>query len=65
MLPVSTPGEVLYKETGLLEPDTIIKRNRILMENRIRKGETEITKKRIEMDQKGGWKEKKRTLKKK
>ena len=38
MVPISTSREVLYIETGLLEPETIIRRNRLLMENRIKKG---------------------------
>ena len=57
MIPISTPREVLYIETGLLEPETTIKRNRILMQYRISKGDTQITKQICEMEQKGGWKE--------
>ena len=56
MVPISTPREVLYIETGLLEPETTIRRNRILMQNRINKGDTQITKRISEMEQKGGWK---------
>ena len=57
MVPTSTPREALYIETGLLDPDTLIKRNRVMMQDRIRKGETTLTKKIIEHNQKGGWKE--------
>ena len=34
-VPTSTPREALYIETGLLDPEAIIKRNRVLMENRL------------------------------
>ena len=57
MVPPSTPREVLYIETGIMDPETIIKRNRILMQNRIRKGDSELMKQVIELEQKGGWKE--------
>ena len=57
MVPTSTPREALYIETGLLDPETIINRNRVLMQNRIRKGESKMMKQIIELDQKKGWKE--------
>ena len=37
--PISTPRETLYIETGLLDPESIIKKNRISMESRITMGD--------------------------
>ena len=56
-VPTGTPREALYIETGLLDPETIIKRNRVLMENRIIKGNGEMMKSIVENGQKRGWKE--------
>ena len=39
-VPKSTPRQALYIETGLMDPETIIKKNRISMEARIKKALT-------------------------
>lgn len=50
-------------ETGLLDPETIIKRKRLLMENRIKREEGELMKQMIDRNEKGGWKEKTNKIK--
>jgi hypothetical protein len=57
-VPITTPRETLYMETGLLDIDTITKRKRLTMEERLRKTATELIKNTIASDQKGGWNQK-------
>ncbi len=58
MVPTTTPREVLYIETGLLDIETILSKNRIGMEKRIKSGNNQFMKEIISNNQKGGWKEK-------
>ena len=37
MTPQTTPREVLYIETGLLDPETISNKQRIMISNRLKK----------------------------
>ena len=37
-LPKGTPREIIYIETGMLDPESLIMKNRITMEARIKKG---------------------------
>ena len=50
-----TPREALYIETGTFDPETIIKRNRINMEARIRNGTNETMKLILEAKHKQSW----------
>ena len=50
-----TSREALYIETGLFDPETIIKRNRINMEARIRNGTNETMKLILEAKHKESW----------
>ena len=63
-VPFSTPREALYIETGLLDPEHVIKKNRISMESRIRNGNNQTMKKIMELKHKGAWAEQNRELKK-
>ena len=63
-VPMTTPREALYLETGLLDPESIIKKNRISMESRIRNGNNQTMKKIMELKHKGAWAEQNRELKK-
>ena len=47
MVPQSTPREALYIETGLLDPEAIRLKNRVLMEHRITNGNSQRMKKLI------------------
>ena len=50
-----TPREALYMETGLYDPEMIIKRNRINMEARIRNGENETMKQILTAQHPDSW----------
>ncbi len=65
MVPQTTPIETLYIETGLLDIATITSKNRLNMEKRLKKQPDKITTKIMELNTKGGWKEKTRELKSK
>ncbi len=56
-VPTGTLREALYIETGLLNPTTIIKRNRIHMETRIKRTGNKQLKEVVENNQKDGWKQ--------
>ena len=62
-VPKSTPREPLYIETGLLDPETVIKKNRISMEARILKGNNKIMKQIIKLETKDCWAEQNKLLK--
>ena len=62
-LPNSTPREALYMETGLLDPETKIKKNRLSMEARILQGENQLMKQIIKLETKGCWAEQNKKLK--
>ena len=51
-VPPGTPREALYIETGLLDPSTIIKKNRINMEIRIQRNGSKLVKGVINTNQK-------------
>ncbi len=53
-VPPGTLRESLYIETGLLDPTTIIKRNRIKMETRIKRTGNKQLKEVVENNQKDG-----------
>ena len=53
--PQSTPREALYIETGLIDPETLIKRNRINMQQRIKRGSNQMMKTVLTANTKGGW----------
>ena len=57
MVPLSTPTETIYIETGLLDITTIVKKNRINMTKRLQKHPEKITTKVMEANTPGGWKE--------
>ena len=61
--PVTTPREALYLETGILDPETIIKKNRISMEARILNGNNEIMKELISLENEDSWAQQNKTLK--
>ena len=61
--PKSTPREALYIETGLLDPETIIKKNRISMEWRIKNGNNQTMKEILSLKHKGCWAEQNKQLK--
>ena len=50
-----TPRQALYIETGLIEPETLIKRNRVNTEYRIRKGNNEMMKAILRGTHKESW----------
>ena len=62
--PKGTPREALYMETGLLDPETIVMKNRITMEARLRKGNSQIMKEIINLKTEKSWAEENRKLKK-
>ena len=62
-LPKTTPREALYIETGLLDPETIIKKNRISMESRIKHGNNKIMKEIIALKNQGCWAEQNKEIK--
>ena len=62
-LPKSTPRGALYVETGLLDPETIIKKNRISMEARIKQGNNITMKEIIALKHKGCWAEQNKEIK--
>jgi len=62
-VPPGTPREALYIETGLLDPVTIVKKNRINMETRIQRNGNKLVKEVINSNQKNGWKQKTKMLK--
>ena len=53
--PPGTPREALYWETGLTEPETAIKKNRINMEARIRQGKNETMKTILNSTYENSW----------
>ena len=53
--PDSTPREALYFETGLLDPETMIKRNRLNMEARIRLGNNQLMKEILKSNYEESW----------
>ena len=61
--PKGTPREALYIETGLLDPETIIIKNRITMEARIKKGKNELMKKITNLERESSWAYENRKLK--
>ena len=63
--PRGTPREALYIETGLLDPETLIMKNRITMEARIRKGNNETMKDIMELQHEGCWAMQNKQLKEK
>ena len=50
-----TPREALYMETGLYDPEMIIKRNRVNIEARIRNGENETMKQILKAQHPDSW----------
>ena len=60
----STPREALYIETGLMDPETIVKKNRITMEARIKKGDNKTMTEIINLKHKDCWAEQNARLKK-
>ena len=63
-IPKTTPRQALYIETGLLDPETIIKKNRISMEMRIKQGTNQTMKEIINLTHKGCWAEQNKEIKK-
>jgi len=64
-IPGTTPKESIYIETGLMDPETIIKRNKVNKEVQMKKGKNEHLKNRILNNPiKNGWKEKTELIKK-
>ena len=61
--PQATPREALYIETGLLDPETIIKKNRISMEARIKQGSNKTMKEIVNLKHKNCWAEQNARLK--
>ena len=61
--PKGTPREALYIETGLLDPTTIIKRNRVNMESRLRIKGSKMVKEILNNRLKNGWMERTETIK--
>ena len=61
--PISTPREALYIETGLLDPESIIKKNRISMEHRIMNGNNKTMVQILKLTNKESWAEQNRSLK--
>ena len=59
--PQSTPRECLYIETGLLDPITITKRNRLNMHNRITNGNNQTLKALLQRTDPSSWAEENRT----
>lgn len=57
MVPQSTPTEALYIETGLLDINSIVTKNRINMEKRLLSKPHKLTTKIMISKPKGGWKE--------
>ena len=53
--PQSTPRESIFIETGLIETTTLIKKNRLMMHNRLKNGTNETMKKIINRDEEGSW----------
>ena len=53
--PKGTPREALYIETGILDPKTLIMKNRITMESRIKKGDNETMKEILSIQNEGSW----------
>ena len=62
-VPPGTPREALYIETGLLDPETIIKKNRVNMELRIQMKGSDLIKRVVNSNQKNGWKQKTKEIK--
>ena len=62
-VPTSTPREAIYIETGLMDPETIIKKNRISMESRIIKGNNQTMKELLNLNDEESWAEHNRKLK--
>ena len=57
MTPPSTPREALYIETGLLDNEYTIARNRINMQTRLNRTQNKLIKAARESGNKGGWEE--------
>ena len=64
-IPKTTPRQALYIETGLLDPETIIKKNRISMEMRIKQGTNQTMKEIVNLTHKGCWAEQNKEIKEK
>jgi hypothetical protein len=64
MTPPTTPREALYMETGLLDNEHIIARNRINMQVRLDETQNNLIKSARESGNKGGWEEKTEKVKK-
>ena len=62
-VPVTTPREALYIETGLLDVEAIIKKNRISMEHRIINGNNQMIKQLLKLTCKDSWAEQNKILK--
>ena len=62
--PESTPREALYMETGLLDPEALIKRNRINMEARIKNGNNLLMKEVLKSTHENSWAKQNEKLKK-
>lgn len=64
MVPPTTPRELLYIETGLLDIETIIEKNRLNYNNRVaNSGKTKL-KETLQNNQKGSWRERTEAMKK-
>ena len=57
MTPQTTPREVLYIETGLLDPETISHKQRIMMNHRLRNSDNERLNKLANTEASNSWKE--------
>jgi uncharacterized protein YggT (Ycf19 family) len=57
-VPITTPREALYMETGLLDIDTIAKQKRITMKDRLDKTANQLLKTTLKNEQKGRWSQK-------
>jgi hypothetical protein len=54
-VPVTTPREALYIETGLMDTETITKQKRVTMKARLNKTANNLLKTTMQNEQKGGW----------
>ena len=65
MLPPTTPREVLYIETGLLDIETIILRNRVTMQERLKRNTNQLLERVSNEEIKNGWSEENNLIKQK
>ncbi len=56
MVPISTPREALYIETGIRDPESIMKQKRIAMRCRLEKTKNETITSIMDIDETGTWK---------